>query len=159
LDATLPPERLRLERVRPTLVAFVHLTGPYEDWGKGLMELMGWLERERVQVIGEPIGLFYDNPTETPAAQLQSDACLPVKGKVTAEGKFQTMELPGGEVAVTRHTGPRSEYTKTYGPFLEGIMREGYTFYGPARETFAEASSRLRPGMGTKIQQLVKKGD
>jgi DNA gyrase inhibitor GyrI len=93
-----------LEAVSPMTVAFVPLIGPYEDWGKGLMQLKGWLVQERVRVVGKPIGLFYDNPTETPASKLRSDACFPIKEKV--EGKFQVKELPGGQAAETMHTGP-----------------------------------------------------
>jgi DNA gyrase inhibitor GyrI len=157
MGKALPQKKLKLERVGPTTVAFVHLTGPYEEWGKGLMQLGRWLESQGAHIVGNPIGLFYDNPTETPAANLQSDACFPIEGKVGASKRFKVMHLPGGEAAVTRHTGPPSEYTKTYGAFLEGLLKEGYMFYGPAREIFDEPSADLRPGMGMKIQQLVKK--
>lgn len=63
----------------------------------------------------------------------------------------------GGDVATTTHTGPPEEYTRTYGAFLEWILTNGYTFVGPAREIFREPSDTLRPGMGTIIQQPIKK--
>jgi len=152
-------EAVRLEKVGPTRVAFVELTGPYESWGKGLMELKGWLESQKVRVIGKPIGLFYDNPTETPSNELKSDACFPIDGPLQPTGKFQIKDLPPGEIAVTRHNGPPDQYTGTYGSFLEGLLKRGYVFYGPAREVFDEARPDLRPGMGLQIQQLVKKKD
>jgi effector-binding domain-containing protein len=57
----------------------------------------------------------------------------------------------------SRHDGPPEDYTKTYGSFLEGLLREGYTFYGPAREIFEEARENLQPGMGIETQQLMRK--
>ncbi len=47
----------------------------------------------------------------------------------------------------SRHDGPPEDYTKTYGSFLERLLREGYTFYGPAREIFEEARENLQPGI------------
>jgi DNA gyrase inhibitor GyrI len=153
----MPKEGSKLEKVPQMRVAYVQLIGPYENWGRGLMELKAWLEERHVRVVGRPLGLFYDNPTETPASDLKSDACLPIEGEFAPVGKFRVKDLAAGEVAVTRHAGPPEEYTKTYGAFLEGLVNEGYTFYGPAREIFEEARLDLHPGMGVQIQQLVKK--
>ena len=151
------PEVPKLEKMPAIRVAYVELIGPYENWGKGLMELKAWLTERKANIVGKPIGLFYDNPTSTPPNQLKSDACFPIGGRVDAEGKFQVKELPAGEVAVTKHAGPADECTRTYGAFLEGLMKEGYTFHGPAREIFDETRADLRPGMGAQIQQLVER--
>lgn len=152
-------EDLKLEKVDPIRVAYVQLTGPYENWGKGLMELKMWLERQGAEIVGRPIGLFYDNPTQTLAVELRSDACFPVQGDVKSQGKFMIKELPAGEIATTRHIGPADQYTRTYGAFLEGLLKHGFVFYGPAREIFEEPRPDLRPGMGIKIQQLVRRKD
>ena len=146
-----------LEKVGTARVAYVELKGPYENWGRGLVELREWLDTRPVRIVGKPIGLFYDNPTETKAEELRSDACFPIEGKLTPEGKFLVKELPAGEIAVTRHVGDPNQYTRTYGQALEGLLKQGYTFYGPAREIFENARPDLRPGMGIQIQQLVKK--
>lgn len=150
-------EGVELSRVKAIRVAFVELTGPYEEWGKGLMELKRWINGKRVRIIGSPIGLFYDNPTETPPSELRSEACLPIHGDVQSEGRFRIKDLPAADVATTRHTGPPEEYTKTYGSFLENLLRHGYTFDGPAREIFADSDPALRPGMGVRIEQPVVK--
>jgi DNA gyrase inhibitor GyrI len=79
---------LKFEKVTQTKVAYVQLIGPYEDWGKGLMELKEWLKGQQAQIVGKPIGLFYDNPTETPPTKLRSDACLPIQRDLIPTGKF-----------------------------------------------------------------------
>ena len=150
-------DKLETRTISPVKVAYVRLTGPYENWGLGLMELKEWLDGKEVAIAGQPIGLFYDNPTQSLPEELRSDACLPIEGKLSSEGKFQVKELPVGVAAATKHTGPPAQYTRTYGAFLEGILKSGYVFEGPARETFKEARKDLQPGMGIRIEQLVKK--
>jgi len=153
----LSAEGLKLERVSPIRVAYVQLTGPYENWGRGLMELKKWLDSQGVEIVGRPIGLFYDHPTETPVGELKSDACFPIRGEIKPNAEFQVKELPGGDIAITRHVGPADKYTRTYGSFLEDLMSKGFVFYGPAREIFEEPRQDLRPGMGIRIEQLVRK--
>jgi DNA gyrase inhibitor GyrI len=140
-------------------VAYVELIGPYKNWGKGLMELDAWLESRRARIVGKPIGLFYDNPTETPEDQLHSDACFTIEGEIEPQSKFQIKDLPSGEIAVTRHVRSPDQYTRTYGSFLENLLKQGYTFHGPAREIFDNAHPGLSPDIGIQIQQLVKKRD
>jgi DNA gyrase inhibitor GyrI len=143
------------ETIPKTLVASIELRGSYENWGDGLMELTRWLDSKDGKPAGKAIGLFYDNPLETPPEKLRSKACIPIDHNVTAEGKFKIEELEGGMVAKTRHTGKPEEYTKTYGAFLEWLLKDGYTLRGPAREIFDRLSPDLRPGMGAMIQQPV----
>jgi len=148
---------LKLEKVSPIRVAYVQLTGAYENWGRGLMELKKWLDNQGVEIVGRPIGLFYDNPTETPEDELKSDACFPIRGEIKPNAEVHVKELPGGDIATTRHVGPADQYTRTYGSFLEDLMSKGFVFYGPAREIFEEPRQDLRPGMGIRIEQLVRK--
>ena len=148
---------LKLETIDPVQVAYIELRGPYENFGRGLMDLVSWLERKRVRVAGPPIGLYYDNPTETPPEKLRAEACVPIYGDVRPEGPYKVKVLSGGLVAVTVHQGPPQEYTRTYGTFLEGILKSGYTFREPAREIYDTPAATLGPGMGKQIQQRVEK--
>ncbi len=149
--------QVKLGNVDKQQVAYVELTGPYENWGRGLMELKAWLDIKKAKIARPPMGLYYDNPTETPAEKLRSEACLPIAGPLQGEGKFKVKELPASEVASTVHEGPPEAYTRTYGPFLEWILTNGYKVLGPAREIYREPSPELRPGMGILIQQPIKK--
>lgn len=147
----------KAEKAVPIRVAYVELVGPYESWGKGLMELVSWLETNGVPMAGSPMGLFYDNPLETPPEKLRSEACVPVKAGLRPGGKFRVRDLSGGMLAVTRHRGPPERYTETYGSFLEGLLKEGYTLKGPAWEVFDKPRQDLRPGMGIAIRQPIGK--
>jgi hypothetical protein len=80
-----------------------------------------------------------------------------VSGPFPSLGSLRLKESAGGTVAETRHVGPPAEYKRTYGIFLESLIAMGYSLEGPARETFDEVSDSLGPGMGSMIQQPVRK--
>jgi len=137
------------------LAASVQLKGSYSKWGMGLMELKAWMDRRNVKPAGRPFALFYDNPLETPAEVLRSEACYPVAKPFKSEGRFRFKEFSECQVAETTHSGPPEEFTKTYGAFLEGLLKSGYRLLGPAREFFDSPSEKTGPGMGSLIQQPI----
>ena len=148
---------IKLDKVEKMQVAYIELTGPYENWGRGLMELKALLDESKIEIVGPPIGLYYNNPLQTQPEKLRSEACLPVSGNVTAMWTFKVKELSATEVATTLHEGPPELYTDTYSALFEWIIANGYEYYGPAPEIFQEASANLRPGEGLVIQQPTKK--
>jgi len=121
------------------------------------MNLVSWLKANKVRMAGPPIGLSYDNPPETPAERPRSEACVPISVSGRSGGKVKVKDLPGGQVAVTRHKGQPERYKDTYGSFLEGLIKEGYTLAGPTWEVFDEPREDLRPGKGTAIKPPIGK--
>lgn len=76
---------------------------------------------------------------------------------VGAEGEFKFREFPVTDVAETRHEGPPEAFGRTYGPFLEGLLRQGYKLDGPAREHYMSVSDVKGPGTGFVIRQPISK--
>jgi AraC family transcriptional regulator len=148
---------VKLDNVGKMKVAYVELTGPYEEWGQGLMRLISVLQEMKVRISGLPMGLYYDNPLETPPEKLRSEVCVPISGRAKADGRFKVKELPAATVAATIHQGPPEKFTDTFGAMFSWILSNGYEVYGPARETYPRISEDLRPGMGIAIQQPIRK--
>ena len=119
--------------------------------------LMEWLDSRRMAPVGEPFCLFYDNPSATPEPELRSEACIPVRLLFPPDGLVRSKELPATLVAETAHAGPPEEFGKTYGPFLEGLLNQGYDLLGPARECYHAPADARGPGTGFLIQQPVSK--
>ncbi|HEY6282447.1 MAG TPA: GyrI-like domain-containing protein [Nitrososphaerales archaeon] len=139
------------------IVASVERKGSFSTIGESMRELKTWIDSKGIEQAGYPFCLFYDNPTETPEAELRSEACIPVAKAFEPEGNFKMKELGEAQVAETRHQGPPEEFAKTYGPFLEGLLNQGYQIVGPAREYFMAVSDVNGPGSGFLIQQAVTK--
>jgi DNA gyrase inhibitor GyrI len=139
-------------------VAYAERRGSYSGIGETMLELKQWIDSRGIEQAGYPLCLFYDNPGETPPAELRSEACIPVTKEFGPEGRFLMKVLEETDVAETRHDGPPVDFGKTYGPFLEGLLNQGYNLNGPAREYFMSATDVVGPGSGFLIQQpIVKK--
>ncbi|MDG7010921.1 MAG: GyrI-like domain-containing protein [Nitrososphaerota archaeon] len=138
-------------------VAYVEWRGPYEKIGEQMRRLKEWMDQKGVEQRGYPFCMFYDNPGETPAADLRSVACIPVARTTEPQGEFGFKDLPEADVAETRHEGPPEEFARTYGPFLEGLLRGGYRLEGPAREYFMSVADVRGPGTGFVIRQPISK--
>jgi len=119
--------------------------------------LKNWIDSKGMEQSGYPFCLYYDNPSETPVLQLRSEACIPVGKPFEPEGQFKMKQFPETQVAETRHQGPPEEFAKTYGPFLEGLLKQGYQLVGPAREYYMTVSDVSGPGSGFLIQQPIAK--
>ncbi|MBI3858758.1 MAG: GyrI-like domain-containing protein [Thaumarchaeota archaeon] len=139
------------------IVASVAHTGPYQGIGAEMKDLKAWIDSRGIDQAGYPFCLYYDNPTETPAEELRSEACIPVSKAFEQEGKFQMKEIAEVLVAETRHQGPPEQFAMTYGPFLESLLNGGYQILGPAREYYMTVSDATGPGAGFLIQQPVAK--
>ena len=99
--------RVKLDKVPRIRVAYVQIKGPYDQWGKHLMELVSLLDSRNVQIGGAPFGLFYDSPLETPPENLRSEACIPVKGRIAASTGIKVKQMEAARVATTVHEGRR----------------------------------------------------
>jgi DNA gyrase inhibitor GyrI len=138
-------------------VAYVERRGAYSGIGASMMKLKSWIDSKGIEQAGYPFCMFYDNPTETPESQLRSEACIPVGKEFAPEGEVKVKTLQEVPCAETRHEGPPEEFGRTYGPFLEGLLRSGYRIDGPAREYFMTPSDVKGPGSGFLIQQPIVK--
>ena len=136
---------LVVETVPSVRVALTRLIGSYEKWGLGLMALKDWLGTLMVPFAGEPIRLFSDNPLQTPDTELRIETCLPVMGSVVPYRPFDVKEFPGGQDDHNRKFRPSFGLHCDLRAFLEGIIRAGYSFEGPARDMFIEARADMQP--------------
>lgn len=139
------------------VVAYLERRGSYDTIGETMRKLKVWIDSKGIEQSGYPFCLFYDNPTETPEAELRSEACIPVAKRFVPNGEYKMKEIGETQVAETRHQGKPEDFAMTYGPFLEGLLKQGYRMVGPAREYFMTASDVKGPGSGFLIQQPIAK--
>ena len=148
---------VKFATARRMTVAYVERRGPYSGMREAMQGLKRWLDKKGIEQAGYPFCLFYDNPSETPENELRSEACMQVGKGCASEEPYKVKELEETLVAETRHGGPPEEFPATYGPFLEGLLKQGYTLVGPAREYFMAVEDVKGPGSGFLIQQPVSK--
>lgn len=153
---TAPP--VQFTTAKKMFVAYIERKGSYSGVGESMRKLKAWIDSKGIEQAGYPFCMFYDNPTETPEAELRSEACIPVGKPFVPEGEVKSKTLDEVTAAETRHEGRPEEFAGTYGPFLEGLLKQGYRIIGPAREYFMAVSDVKGPGSGFLIQQPISKG-
>jgi AraC family transcriptional regulator len=60
------------------------------------------------------VGLYYDDPAATPAAEQRSDACLTAPPGFTGDPDLRPLTVGGGRYAVLLHVGPYAELHRAY---------------------------------------------
>jgi AraC family transcriptional regulator len=109
---------VRFETRKPTRVAFIRHTGPYNEVGPVWGKLMMWagmhgLFGPQTQMIG----VCHDDPDVTPPDKVRYDACVTVPETCQPEGEVGVQEIADGEYAVVTHHGPYEKLGETYRQF------------------------------------------
>jgi AraC family transcriptional regulator len=96
-------------------VAAIRSRGDYQLTGKALERLMtvaattGMLTADT-----RTIGIYYDDPTAVPRAELRSAACITVPDDWEPSGELTEAHIEGGRYARIVHTGPYAELKSAY---------------------------------------------
>ena len=72
----------------PMFVAYIYHIGSYKDVGKTYGVLMEWAGRNKYQIIGPPVEIYWSDPASVPADKWVTEIMFPVLEK----------EIPGGIV-------------------------------------------------------------
>lgn len=122
--------------------------GDYHQIGAVFDQLFSWAgPRGLVGPQTRSIGIYYDDPAVVPVEALRSQAALTVPPDAVAEGRIETVTLPGGRYAVLRHKGPYAELPQAYhwllGSWLPGSGEEAASL--PCFEEYLNDPSQVAP--------------
>lgn len=131
-DYGLPPGLYRRRTASPTLmedlmlpidyvtlpdlpcVAIAH-RGPYMEIGKAFEALSVYAAgRGLIGPQTRMFGVYHDDPSAVPAAELRSEACLTVAPGTAITPPAQPLTIAGGRYVTALHTGPYAELEKAY---------------------------------------------
>ena len=104
-----------IESVEPQTVAALRHTGSYPHIDLSFERVVNWaIGKGYMGPRSRIFGIFHDDPTVTPAAQLRADACVSSSQVMQADAPFHLTRTPGGRCAVVMHTGPCAEVEGLY---------------------------------------------
>jgi AraC family transcriptional regulator len=72
------------------------------------------------------IGIYYDDPRVTPAAQLRSDAALSVAEDMPIPQGLVEARIPSGRYAYTLHEGPYERLKEAWARLMAWLPAHGY---------------------------------
>lgn len=108
-------------------VAYVRHTGPYPEIGAAFGRLAAWAGPKGLLGPGASfIGIYHDDPQETPVDQLRSDACVTVPEGTEAEGEVQIGDIPAGLYAVMRGETKPEGIPGLWSEMLAWMQEQGY---------------------------------
>ncbi len=101
-------------------------------FGRAWGDLYHHLQLLGVQPAGGPFALYHAFGPDG----IDTEACVPYAGDLTASGRIRARLLPAATVAETLHVGPYDELTKAYDALHEWVARQGLESAGPHRELY-----------------------
>jgi AraC family transcriptional regulator len=133
--------RVRLEKTRPIIVAFVRHVGPYDkmlEKGSSLSslwdELFQWGNTNKlINSDSLLIGIPQDDPTITPVEKQRFDICVQIPEFRAPSGHIGCQTLPAGLFLVGRHYGSFNNLADTYAHVYDSMIMGGkYQMRGAA---------------------------
>jgi AraC family transcriptional regulator len=125
--------QVRLEQVRPIIVAFVRHVGPYDkllDKGSPMSllwdELFHWgNENKLINAASLLIGLPQDDPSVTPPEKQRFDVCIQIPEFRNPSGHIGCQTISAGSFGVGRHYGAFDNLAETYMHVYDSLVTTG----------------------------------
>ena len=125
--------QVRLENVRPIIVAFVRHVGPYEqvlDKGSPMSllweELFQWGNKNGlINADSLLIGIPQDDPTVTPPEKQRFDVCVQIPEFRNPSGHIGCQTIAAGTFGVGRHYGSFDNLADTYMHIYDSLVTTG----------------------------------
>ena len=110
-----------IRTIEPMRIAAIRHVGPYGDIGSAFERIVAWSASKGL--LGpdtKVVGIYHDDPRETPADELRSDAGVRVPDSVPddPEAAVAIVEVPAGEYAVGTLKGSYEQLPAAYDWFI-----------------------------------------
>lgn len=115
---------------------FIDCYGHYGDATSHIPMILREAAAQGLEVSGAPFALFYDDPAETPVAELRSRVCLPISGPAAPKAPLAYDVLPSQAVVHAYVTGPYPDAPTAYPKLLEYMRQIRKAPAGPIREIY-----------------------
>jgi AraC family transcriptional regulator len=144
-------------------VAFISMTGPYQQIPLAFGILYNWVSGRGLEPIGMPMGVYLSDPSTTGESDVTWELWAPVAGDAQEsdpdERGLGVKKLPAMTVASLLHRGPYESIEPTYRALDGWIEEQGYLVAGPPREVYMSDPESVPPEEYlTEVQVPVQQG-
>ncbi|WP_299616348.1 GyrI-like domain-containing protein [Pelagibius sp.] len=106
---------VRIEKTEPLTLAAIRHVGPYMEVEQPFNRVFGWaMGAGAMGPDTRVIGVYHDDPSEVPEAELRSDVGISVSPGTATEDPVHLIDVPGGRHAVLRFKGAYAELMGAY---------------------------------------------
>jgi AraC family transcriptional regulator len=147
--------QIEIEQLQPMRVGVVRHVGPYNQIGAAFQRLgqiagaAGLFETEGAVMLG----IYDDDPRQTPAEQLRSAAAIAVKDGTQLPDGLAEATVPGGRYARATHVGAYEELPHAWEEFTASLGSTGERVgQGPGLEVYrSDMSSTPKEQLRTDL--------
>jgi AraC family transcriptional regulator len=125
-----------LKKTEEKQVAYIFYTGPVEDMGDLIGEIVDWMMAQNVEMDGPPYSAYYTSPAEVAPEDMQYEMGVPFVGDASESGKVKIKNLPEQNVLYAVHKGPYGEVGLVYEVLMDKVIEEGYQMIGAPIEIY-----------------------
>ncbi len=139
---------VRIETLPTLRLAGMRHVGPYGEVGPYFEEMMAWAGQ--AGLFGPStrvVGLSYDAPSITKPERLRYDICVTVERDIETPKGIRLFDLPGGEWAMVRVTGPYDQIPGAFEHLIfEWMPQNGRWFdLRPGMEIYLNGGPEVAP--------------
>jgi AraC family transcriptional regulator len=119
--------------------------GPYTQIPQKLGELMAEVQKQNLEMLGEPSLIYYNSPAQVKPEELKWDVCVPVHPLEKVAAPLKKGEYKYPTVAEIMYKGPYESVSSAYPALMQFIAKNGYTISGPVCETYMDDPASVKP--------------
>jgi AraC family transcriptional regulator len=105
-----------------------------DDMGRLLGQLIGWIEKEGLQMTGPPFAVYYSSPEEMARGEMQFEVGVPFVGTAQEVDKIKIKIFPAQNVLSAIHKGPYNQIAPVYAALMEYATKNEYEVIGAPME-------------------------
>ena len=125
--------------------AALECLGPYAQVPQKLGELMAEIQKQKLDMLGEPSLIYYNSPGQVKPEELRWDVCAPLSAFEKVALPLKKGEYKYPTVAEIIYKGPYAAVGSAYPALLQFIAKNGYSVCGPVCETYMDDPTSVKP--------------
>ncbi len=128
--------KIEVKNIEETQVAYISVTGSYEQLPELFGEVVGYVMKENLQITEPPYGIYFNSPMEVPQEELKYEVGIAFNGEATGEGRVRIKKIPAHQAVSAVYKGPYGQTAQVYQALIEFAMNNGYEIEGAVKEIY-----------------------
>ncbi|MGZ4847664.1 MAG: GyrI-like domain-containing protein [Halobacteriota archaeon] len=105
-----------------------------DDMGRLLGQLIGWVQKQGLQMTGPPFAVYYSTPEEMARGEMRFEVGVPFGGAAQETDNITIKTFPAQNVLSAIHKGPYNQIAPVYAALMEYATKNRYEVIGPPME-------------------------
>lgn len=136
LNPAAPNEEVTLKEIVPFPYVCIHHKGPFTEIEGVVNSIWPTMQSQNIFPQGPMIGVYYNDPNEVPASELEWEIGFPVMAQAEPQPPLEKKIWQHTLVAAVSHTGPYETIAESLPKVFAWMEANGYVASGPIMERY-----------------------